>query len=180
VSRAQSSQPKSPVGLETPITAARSRLIAGAQAIGRSARRSTRAAEGIATLAKVAESELRATRGTWKKVVPLMLTEKVERANVQNEMDGARRKAEHEFGRAIEDGAEETYGQANGGVRDPRRTNEADGGVRDPRRTGTNWAGSPSRSDPPRRPGPILFSGACGGVIIGKIDFSLRLVPEIS
>jgi hypothetical protein len=54
--------------------------------------------------------------------VPVMLTETGERANLQNEMDGSSRTTEAEEGRrASEEGAEETFGRADGGVRDPRR-----------------------------------------------------------
>jgi hypothetical protein len=52
-------------------------------------------------------------------VVPLVLAEKGERANLQNETG--------EGGRAIEEGSEETFGLEGGGARDPRRTEAGDG-----------------------------------------------------
>ena len=94
--------------------------------------------------------------------VPVMLTGTGERANLQNELDVSRRPAEGgEGGPAIAEGAQETYGRADFGVRDPRRTEtcgRANGGdppgARDPRRTetcGRGDGGDPPGARDPRR-----------------------------
>ncbi len=75
------------------------------------------AAPGIVTVAEDVEPTA---------VVPLMLIESQERAKMQNEMDGTRRGGDEGGGRAIEPGKEETSGQADGDIRDPRRSETGD------------------------------------------------------
>jgi len=76
--------------------------------------------------------------------VPLMLIESQERANLQNEILEARLEAEDAAGRAIE----EPFGQADGEVGDPRRTEIADGKLEDPRRTETFGQADVSQTQP--------------------------------